>query len=159
MSEISSEIKNIICSYLRSNCSYGQGEISYLFNREHDFLVYENYIYVLTKSFLFMIDAENSSICNVMDLLKSGFGEFYELFQLGSNILLYGEYMLLCVDADLNTIWEFSGRDIFVSRKGEHLISVSDDTIFLKDFSGHKYYLDFNGQETFHGNGNWRFLK
>jgi len=53
-----------------------------------------------------------------------------------------------------NIIWQFDGADIFVSLDEENSFQLDDNHIVLKDFTGTKYTIDFDGNSLSYNSTN-----
>ena len=60
--------------------------------------------------------------------------------------LIYGEIEIIKLDNEFNTLWKFSGRDIFVSTTGKNAFELTDHSIKLYDFNDNFYEIDFDGK-------------
>lgn len=74
----------------------------------------------------------------------------YAMYVLEDGYLIHGECEIVKLDRDCNTIWTFSGADIFASPDGRKCLRVSKEQIELLDFSGNRYVIslteDLKGQ-------------
>lgn len=69
----------------------------------------------------------------------------FSVHQYGDTYITHGEVSIKRIDRNGNTIWEFSGADIFVTMDGDLSFDLHDDYIALKDFIGNSYKIDYNG--------------
>lgn len=69
----------------------------------------------------------------------------FEIHRVNAGFLIYGETDITMLDDNLEMIWSFSGRDIFVSATGKKAFEIKDDRICLFDFEDRYYELDFYG--------------
>ena len=60
--------------------------------------------------------------------------------------ILHGETELFRYDEQLNRVWSFSGRDIFVTLDGKKTFWIEKDTIHCRDWLGWHYVLDMDGK-------------
>ena len=72
-------------------------------------------------------------------------GESYDLIRMADGYLVHGEFEIIKLDNALNTLWEFSGRDVFVSGSGKKSLEITEKSIILYDFLDNYYELDFCG--------------
>ena len=67
-------------------------------------------------------------------------------FAYEKEFILYGEVEIYRVDKNLNVLWEFSGKDVYVKKSGgEPAFQMKDDRICLYDFSDNYYEIDYEG--------------
>ena len=71
----------------------------------------------------------------------------FEIHRVDTGYLIYGERDITMLNDKLETLWSFSGRDIFVSISGKNPFEIKADRICLYDFEDNYYELDFNGNE------------
>ena len=69
----------------------------------------------------------------------------FGIYSLNKHYIVHGEMQISKLDKDGNTIWQFSGSDIFVSSDDEDAFKLDIDNIELRDYHGIKYKLDFDG--------------
>ena len=53
---------------------------------------------------------------------------------------------IIKLDDEFNTVWKFSGRDIFVSVSGKNAFELTEQSIKLYDFEDNFYEIDFDGK-------------
>ena len=69
----------------------------------------------------------------------------FEIYKVDTGYLIHGEMDITMLNDKLETLWSFSGRDIFVSISGKPPFEIKADRICLYDFEDNYYELDFNG--------------
>ncbi len=74
------------------------------------------------------------------------FGGNFELHLISAGYLVYGEGAVAAYDKDLNWIWSFSGKDIFVTRRDRPALKIGAHTVSFYDFEDNFYELDFGGK-------------
>lgn len=73
-------------------------------------------------------------------------GTMFEVHTYREDYILYGETDIYRISEDLDIMWEFSARDIFVRCQGdEPAFLLKDDRICLYDFLDNYYEIDYNG--------------
>ena len=73
------------------------------------------------------------------------FGTTFSIHRLPDGYLIYGEIEIIRLDDAFQAVWNFSGKDIFVSVTGKQPFDLTDETIKLYDFEDNFYELDYNG--------------
>ena len=71
----------------------------------------------------------------------------FEIHKVDMDYLIYGETDITMLNDRLETLWSFSGWDIFVSISGKRPFEIKADRICLYDFEDNYYELDFQGNE------------
>ena len=74
------------------------------------------------------------------------FGTTFSIYRMSDGYLIYGEIEIIKLDNEFNTLWKFSGRDIFVSTTGKNAFELTDHSIKLYDFNDNFYEIDFDGK-------------
>ena len=73
-------------------------------------------------------------------------GGMFDLFECERGFIIHGEIYILRVDLDLNVIWVFSGRDIWVRPHGSTpCCELTELFIILRDWQGYEYHVDYEG--------------
>lgn len=72
----------------------------------------------------------------------------FGIYSFKDDFIIHGELEIRRIDADGNTKWRFSAKDIFVTQDGTESIQLTDDGIEVIDWDGDKYLLDEHGQLT-----------
>lgn len=98
---------------------------------------------VLLNDFVCKIDLEAACIIDVV--IIDDFGCNIGLYMVHSGFIIHGEIVVRMLDFDLKQLWEFCGKDIFVSVTDKKPFELSDDRIKLYDFEDNYYELDYNG--------------
>ncbi|MBR4749801.1 MAG: hypothetical protein IK083_09570 [Abditibacteriota bacterium] len=70
----------------------------------------------------------------------------FGIFSVNGGYLIHGELDILMLNEELEEVWSFSGRDIFVSVTGKKEFEIKEDRICLYDFEDDYYEIDFHGQ-------------
>jgi len=68
------------------------------------------------------------------------------IYPFKNDFIIHGELQITRIDSEGNEKWGFSGRDIFITPKGENAIELLDDKIKLLDWEGYEYILNADGQ-------------
>ena len=111
---------------------------------EHCAVLENEVLTVLQNNTLVQINLGTSQIIKQKQIEE--FGGNFELHLIPTGYLVYGESAVATYDKDLNQIWSFSGRDIFVSSGDGSAFKVEKETISIHDFEGNFYELDFSGK-------------
>ena len=69
----------------------------------------------------------------------------FSIFRVQKGYIVYGELEIVRLDDSFNKLWDFSGRDIFISASGKEPFQICDDRIKLFDFEDNYYEVDFDG--------------
>ena len=73
-------------------------------------------------------------------------GSTFGLYEASQGYIVHGELDILMLDSNFELLWDFSGRDIFVSVTGKTAFILTDTTIQLFDFEDNYYEIDLNGR-------------
>ena len=73
------------------------------------------------------------------------FGTNLSIHRLSDGYLIHGEIEIIKLDNEFNTMWKFSGKDIFASVSGKNSFEIAKNSIKLYDFLDNYYELDFDG--------------
>ena len=76
-----------------------------------------------------------------LDIIGCTFG----LYETSHGYVVHGELDILMLDPKFELLWDFSGRDIFVSVTGKTAFTLTDTTLQLYDFEDNYYEIDMNG--------------
>ena len=80
-----------------------------------------------------------------LDIIGGTFG----LYETAHGYVIHAELDILMLNPDFDILWDFSGRDIFVSVTGKTAFTLTDTSIQLFDFIDTYYELDLNGKLLF----------
>jgi len=73
-------------------------------------------------------------------------GSLFSVYRYHKDFILYAEMDIIRVNSNLEVLWDFSARDIFVRYQGvEPAFEMHDDYISLYDFLDNYYEIDYNG--------------
>ena len=72
-------------------------------------------------------------------------GGLFEIVPIDDGYIIHGEMDLFRYDKRLNRIWEFSGRDIFVTQDDRKAFWLEENTVHCRDWLGWHYILDLDG--------------
>lgn len=73
-------------------------------------------------------------------------GGLMEIHAIKDGYILYGESEIFRYDRALHRIWEFSGRDIFVSLDHPWSFRLEENEIHVRDFLGWHYIVSMDGK-------------
>ena len=60
--------------------------------------------------------------------------------------IVHGEISIYCFNSEYEKVWDFSGRDIWVTNDGSEAVSFIDDYIVLRDWLGYTYKVNYEGE-------------
>lgn len=84
---------------------------------------------------------------NVLQLVECpNTGGLIGICTIEDGYILYGETELFRYDQQLNRVWSFSARDIFVTPDGSRAFWIEADVIHCRDWLGWHYVLDLDGK-------------
>jgi hypothetical protein len=98
---------------------------------------------VLQNDYITQIDLETAQIIATYKL--DVFGTTFAIYHMPDGYLIYGEIEIIKLDNEFNTMWKFSGKDIFASVSGKNSFEIAKNSIKLYDFLDNYYELDFDG--------------
>lgn len=75
------------------------------------------------------------------------FGCTFGIYSIKNGYIIYGEIEILKLDLNFDTVWSFSGRDIFVTQTPNAPFTLREDSIELYDWENNYYIIDFNGKQ------------
>lgn len=99
---------------------------------------------VLLNDVIVQLDLVDCTLVRAKDLNWGGCN--FELHGIENDYLIYGELYVVRLNQNLEEIWQFSGRDIFVSITGKRAFEMGTESIRLYDFLDHFYEIDFSGK-------------
>ena len=74
-------------------------------------------------------------------------GTLFSVYRYHDDFILYGETDIIKMNAELDVLWDFMARDIFVRYHGEEpAFEMMPDRIRLYDFSDNYYETDYEGK-------------
>lgn len=73
------------------------------------------------------------------------FGCNFGIYKVRKGYVVYGEIDITMLDLELNIMWTFSGRDIFVTNSNKKPFELCENTIKLYDWEDNYYEIDFDG--------------
>ena len=92
-----------------------------------------------------LFDIEKLEVIKSVDLHKSGW--VGECVPYQDDFIVHGELYIFRISKDLEIVWEFGARDIWVRYQGEEpAFEIKEDRICLYDFMDNYYELDFDGK-------------
>lgn len=105
-----------------------------------------NTLTVILFSAIMQLNLDNGLITRYVEC--DNMGGLFEIHQISNGYIIYGEGNIFRYDLELNRIWSFSGRDIFVSQTGVKSFWIGNELIHCIDWEGWHYVLDFDGKLT-----------
>ena len=117
---------------------------SYMTDLENAALLKGDHLILLLNEQLFKISMKDCSVREYkqLDIIGCTFG----LYETIPGYVVHGELDILMLDSNFELLWDFSGRDIFVSVTGKTAFTLTDTTIQLYDFEDNYYEIDMNGK-------------
>ena len=129
---------------------YGSGEpkdiiLIGLFAENDNIAVLEDHnLVVLMDTVLVVIDCNELKMKSCKTISDSD--AFFSLCKFDDGYILHGELEIVKMSVYFETIWSFSGADIFVSQDGGCSFYVKNEMIHLTDWNGKTYTVDKNGK-------------
>ena len=111
---------------------------------EHCAVLEYEVLTVLQNNTLVQINLGTSQIIKQKQIEE--FGGNFELHLIPTGYLVYGESAVATYDKDLNQIWSFSGKDIFVPTRDRPALEIGAHTVSFYDFENNFYEIDFSGK-------------
>ena len=106
----------------------------------------KNILTILTNNEVTQIDVTNGNIVNNLKFPCKDCT--FSIHKLDNNrFIIYGEQYIRMIDNNLNELWNFSGKDIFVSISGKNPFEICNDRIKLYDFEDNYYEINFDGKQ------------
>ena len=117
---------------------------SYMSDLDNAALLKGNQLILMLNNELFRINMEDCTVQHYkqLDIMGSTFG----LYETSQGYIVHGELDILMLDSNFELLWDFSGRDIFVSVTGKTAFKLTETTIQLFDFEDNYYEIDLNGR-------------
>jgi outer membrane protein assembly factor BamB len=78
--------------------------------------------------------------------IKADWATCFQIFKLEETYLIHGELTISRIDKNGEILWQFGGRDIFVSGDGTGIFEIHSDHILVSDWTETVYKLDFDGK-------------
>ena len=104
----------------------------------------ENSLTVILFSTIVQINLDNGLITRYVEC--DNMGGLFEIHQISNGYIIYSEGDIFRYDLELNRVWDFSARDIFVSQSGMNSFWIENSSIHCIDREGWHYTLDFDGK-------------
>lgn len=109
-------------------------------------VVSDNCLFLMLNDTLCLFSLESLDITKKVEL--DVLGTMFEAHAYKDDFILYGEIEIFRVNKNLDVIWSFSARDIFVRYKGdEPAFEMKRDRICLIDFLDYYYEIDYDGNK------------
>ena len=121
--------------------------LSVSFFTPHDqfaFIVYDD-LYMFLNDTVCILNLQTGRIVKRKELALSG--TLFSVHPYRDDFILYCEMNIIRMNQNLDVIWDYMARDIFVRYKGEEpAFEMRKDRIRLYDFSDSFYEIDYNGK-------------
>ena len=118
------------------------------FVQENCAILEDNILTVLLNNHITQINMETLEIVGGYEI--DVFGTTFAIYRMVDGYLIYGEIEIIKLDNNFNIVWNFSGKDIFVSVSGKNAFELTAESIKLYDFEDNFYELDFDGNIVNH---------
>lgn len=113
-------------------------------NKEHCAVLDGQTLTVIQFDLIVQIDLERGYV--LQTVACDNWGGLMEIHPIKEGYIIRGECDIFRYDAEVNQIWQFSGRDILVSQWGEKSFWIDGDRIHCRDCLGWHYVLDLDGR-------------
>lgn len=80
-------------------------------------------------------------------LTKADDATCFSILPYEDDLIVHGEVAISRINTQGSIVWQFTGSDIFLSLDGTSTFDLYPDFIELTDFNGHRYLVDYNGQQ------------
>ncbi len=98
---------------------------------------------VLMDDEIFVLDLESISLVRHTVI---GRESYFAIYPVENGYIIHGEETILRLNKDFDQVWRFGGSDIFATPDVRKVpFAITDDKIFLEDWNGYKFTLDFDG--------------
>ena len=98
---------------------------------------------VLQDDTILQIKVTDGSLLRCKKIVCSGCN--YGIYKIKKGYIIYGETEIIMLDFEFNKIWNFSGKNIFVSLTKKNSFELGENSIKLYDFDDNFYEIDFSG--------------
>lgn len=117
---------------------------SYMTDLDNSAFLKGDHLILMLNEQLFRISMKDCIIREYkqLDIIGCTFG----LYETTHGYVVHGELDILMLDPNFELLWDFSGRDIFVSITGKTAFTLTDTTIQLYDFEDNYYEINMNGK-------------
>lgn len=103
-------------------------------------------LFLMLNSIICVFDPITCSVIKQVDIDPTG--TMFEVHRYQNDYILYGEMEIYRVTPELEVLWIFFGRDIFVRyMSDEPAFEMKEDRICLYDFEDNYYEVDYDGRE------------
>ena len=120
---------------------------NYMTSLDNSAILKGSQLILMLNEQLFEINMQTCAIekYKKLDIIGGTFG----LYETAHGYVIHAELDILMLNLDFEILWDFSGRDIFVSITGKTAFTLTDTAIQLFDFNDHYYELDLDGKLVF----------
>lgn len=140
------DLYKVLCIDVKGRNSYRLSLVGDCYTSLDKCAILENSKLIILQNWdLYVFDLEKCDITEYhnVDNIGCNFG----IYKISDGYIIYGEIEIQKLDFNFNQVWEFSGKDIFVSITGRTAFEIDGNTIKLCDFQDNCYVLDFDGNE------------
>jgi len=95
---------------------------------------------VLINTMLVVIDCSTLAIKHCQTI--SNGGVYFAIQKFDDGYIVFGDLDILKLSAEYETVWSFSGADVFVTQDGSNPFYIDNNIIYLTDWNGTKYIVD-----------------
>lgn len=117
---------------------------NYMSSLDNSAILKGSQLILMLNEQLFEINLQTCTIQKYrkLDIIGGTFG----LYETAHGYVIHAELDILMLNPDFEILWDFSGRDIFVSVTGKTAFTLTDTAVQLYDFNDNYYELDLNGK-------------
>lgn len=110
---------------------------------EDSFIIKHDYLYIICSNYVYCLDIKTLS-CKWRN--QFDWATCFGIYEFADAMVVHGESTITMLNSKGNTIWSFSGDDIFLNTEGEQAFKIHNHQIQLVDFNGNHYTLNANGE-------------
>ena len=104
----------------------------------------DNGLFLFLNDTVCEFDAQTGEVKNKKSI--NMMGTLFSVYRYQQDFILYCEMYIIRMTQDLEVVWDFGARDIFVRYHGEEpAFEMMSDRIRLYDFSDNYYEIDYDG--------------
>lgn len=119
-------------------------KVSYFTPRDDYAFIEENSLFLFLNDTVCEFDAQTGEMKNKKSV--NMMGTLFSVYRYQQDFVLYCEMDIIRMTQDLDVVWDFGARDIFVRYHGEEpAFEMMPDRIRLYDFSDNYYEIDYDG--------------
>ena len=113
-------------------------------NDDYAFILDDN-LYLFLNDTICVYNLNSREVVNIKEINLSG--TLFSVYRYHDDFILYCEMDIIRMTKNLDVVWDFMGRDIFVRYKGnEPAFKMQNNCIQLYDFLDNYYEIDYDGK-------------